>query len=89
MKTEIEIATQEKLKSLGVDSWSSWSCGISEFDWEYDSDERCYIQEGKAIIEAEEGDKVEIKEGDIVLFSKGLKCSWNIIEPIKKAYRFE
>ena len=89
MKTEIEIATQEKLKSLGVDSWSSWSCGISEFDWEYDSDERCYVQKGRAIITTEEGDKIEIKEGDIVLFPKGLRCSWNIVESIEKTYRFE
>ena len=89
MKIEIEIATQEKLKSLGVDSWSYWSCGISEFDWEYDSNERCYIQKGKAIITTEEGDKIEIKKGDIVLFPKGLRCSWSVVETIEKVYCFE
>ncbi|MDP8216851.1 MAG: cupin domain-containing protein [Candidatus Kaelpia imicola] len=89
MKIEVKKVAGEELKNLGVDSWGSWSCDISEFDWKYDSDERCYIQEGRVIVTTEEGEKVEINKGDLVLFPKGLKCSWNILEPIKKVYRFE
>ncbi|MDP8253323.1 MAG: cupin domain-containing protein [Candidatus Kaelpia aquatica] len=83
MKIEVKRAAEEELKSLGVDSWGSWSCDISEFDWEYDSNERCYIQEGRVIVATEEGDKVEIKEGDLVLFPKGLKySSWLLVKII-------
>ena len=89
MEIEVKKGTEEELKSLDLDSWNSWSCGVSEFDWEYDADERCFIQDGKAVITADSGEKVEINKGDLVLFPKGLKCHWIILEPIRKAYRFE
>lgn len=76
----------ERLKELNVESWSPWSCGVSTFDWEYSEDEICYIQEGKAIVETEEG-TTEITKGELVFFPRGLKCRWQILEPIKKVYR--
>ncbi|HAG51262.1 MAG TPA: cupin, partial [Deltaproteobacteria bacterium] len=33
-------------------------------------------------------EEVEIKKGDLVTFPKGLKCKWNVIERIRKAYIF-
>jgi len=89
MKIDIRKATAEDLKNLDVSSWNSWSCGVSEFDWEYDSDERCFIQAGKVIVTTDEGEKVEIEAGDLVLFPKGLKCFWKVLDPIRKVYRFE
>ena len=89
MKIDIKKATAEDLKNLGVSSWSSWSCDVSEFDWEYDCDERCYIQEGKVIVTTAGGEEVEINKGDLVLFPKGLKCRWQVVEPVRKVYRFE
>jgi uncharacterized protein len=89
MNIDIREAKEEELKDLNIDSWSPWSCAVSEFDWEYDADERCYIQKGRAIIKSEDGSEVEIKSGDIVLFPKGLRCSWKVTEPIEKVYRFE
>ncbi len=88
MEIKVEKATDERLKELGVENWSPWSCGVSKFNWEYDCNERCYIMEGEVEIETE-GGKTKIKKEDIVLFPKGLKCTWNIISPIKKVYRFE
>jgi hypothetical protein len=89
MKIEVKKPTQEELKQLNVDSWSPWSCEVSEFDWEYDSNERCYILEGKVIVRTEDGEEVEINKGDLVLFPRGLKCRWKVLEPIRKVYRFE
>ena len=89
MEIKIKKAADEDLKNLGVDSWNSWSCGISEFDWEYDSDERCFIQEGKVVVTTDSGERVEINKGDLVLFPKGLKCRWQVVEPVRKVYRFE
>ena len=85
----IEKADEERLKSLGTDTWSPWECDPSSFDWEYDSDERAYGWEGKVKVTPENGEPVEIKKGDLVLFPKGMKCRWEVLEKIRKVYRFE
>ena len=85
---KIEKATDEKLKSLNIDNWSPWECEPSTFDWQYSADERAYVLEGKVKVKTAEGE-VEINKGDIVLFPKGLKCTWTVIDRIKKVYRFE
>jgi len=86
---KIEKPTQEKLESLNVDSWNPWECEPSTFDWEYDTNERAYVLEGKVKIVTEDGEEVEINKGDLALFPKGLKCRWNVIKKIRKVYRFE
>jgi len=89
MEIRISRPTQEELEKLNVKSWSPWSCDVSEFDWEYEEDETCYILEGRVIVTTEDGKSVEIKKGDLVTFPKGLKCRWKVIEPIRKVYKFE
>lgn len=83
----IEQPTEEKLRSMGVESWSTWSAEPSTFDWEYDTDETCFIIEGKAKIKSPE-EEVEIKKGDLVTFQKGLKCTWQVLQKINKYYKF-
>lgn len=84
---KIEKATPEKLKELKVDSWSPWECEPSTFDWEYSSEETAYVKEGKVKVKTASGE-VEINQGDIVTFPKGLKCTWNVIKRISKVYTF-
>ncbi len=81
--------TPAKLDVLYVDDWPTWSKEVSEFDWQYDQSETCYIIEGKAIVTPEEGEPVTIQAGDMVTFPKGMKCRWQILEDIEKHYRFE
>jgi len=83
----IERFSKDKLDSLDVFDWPTWQKHVCEFDWEYDSDEQCYIIEGIAEIDIPKG-KMTIKKGDFVTFKKGLKCKWSVIEPIKKHYNF-
>ncbi|MCD6122656.1 MAG: cupin domain-containing protein [Spirochaetales bacterium] len=84
---EIKQLSENEKKKMGIDSWSIWEKEISEFDWSYSMEERCYILEGKAVIKTTAGE-VEIKKGDFVIFPKGLECTWKITEPIKKHYNF-
>ena len=81
--------TPAKLDVLYVDDWPVWSKGVSEFNWEYDQQETCYIIEGSAIITPENGEPVTINRGDMVVFPKGMKCIWKITEPIEKHYKFD
>lgn len=86
-KIKLEKPSKEKLDSLGVESWSTWECEPSTFDWKYDSDETAYVYEGKVKVKTPE-EEVEINSGDLVTFPKGLECTWNVIEKIRKVYTF-
>ncbi len=85
---KVEKPDKGKLDSLGVNSWSSWECDVSSFDWSYDTDEVCYILDGKVKIKTPE-EEVEINKGDLVTFPKGLKCTWNVLQKIRKVYTFK
>jgi len=87
-KIKIEKLSEEEIKSRGIKNWGIWEKEVSEFDWEYTSEEHCYIIEGKVKIETPDGD-VEINKGDYVVFPVGLKCKWKVIEPVKKYYNFK
>jgi len=86
MKIEVKKPTQEELEKLNVKNWPIWECEVSEFDWEYDEDERCYFLEGKVKVVTDK-EEVEIKKGDFVKFQKGLKCRWIVSEKVRKHYK--
>ena len=86
-RIKIEKPDKQKLDLLGIKSWSLWACDVSTFDWEYDSDEVCYILEGKVKVKTPE-EEVEVNKGDLVTFPKGLKCTWDVLQKIRKVYRF-
>ena len=78
-----------KLDVLNVETWAIWEKGVSVFPWKYDKKEICYILEGEAIVTPDGGEPVTIKERDLVNFSAGLSCKWEIKSPIKKHYIIE
>ena len=88
MKIEIRKPKKEDIKKEGVMSWPIWEKEISRFDWHYDETEECYLLEGKAVVETDNGENVQFSKGDFVTFPKGLSCVWEIKEPIKKHYNF-
>jgi uncharacterized cupin superfamily protein len=65
-----------------------WECGVSEFDWHYDSQETCVLLEGEVTVEYE-GGSVHFGTGDYVVFPKGLSCVWRVSVPVRKHYLFE
>ncbi len=89
MQIEVKKLTDEELKSRGVRNWPIWESPVRTFPWEYGDTELCYIIEGKVIVETEDGEKVEFGAGDFVKFPKGLKCTWKVLEPVRKHYNFE
>ncbi len=94
-KIRIEQLTDEQKRSLAIPAtpkpqgrWSVWECAPSKFDWHYDQLERAYVYEGKVRVKTAEG-TVELKAGDFVTFPKGLGCTWEVVEKIRKVYCFE
>ncbi len=90
MKMDITVKkpTDQELVSLGVDSWDIWEKEESEFDWDYDVNETCYILEGKGKVICDGIEDVNFEKGDLVTFPRGLSCRWFITERIRKRYRF-
>ena len=78
---ESEIIRQE------IRSWPIWSCGVSEFDWEYSEQESCLLLEGEVEVSSD-FETVRFCGGDFVVFPKGLKCRWKVIKPVRKHYTF-
>ena len=70
-------------------TWPIWSCEESVFDWDYTQAETCLILEGKVTVKDRPGDdSVSFGPGDLVIFPVGLKCVWQVEEPVKKHYDF-
>lgn len=69
-------------------NWDTWEKEPSEFPWYYEEKETCYILEGKASVRDNSGNVISFSKGDWLEFEKGLKCTWNITETIRKKYRF-
>ncbi len=88
MKIEISAISKNEISKKGVFSWPIWSCEMSEFDWEYDDKESCYLLEGEVEVSTSL-ETVNFCGGDFVVFPKGLKCFWKVIKPIKKHYTFK
>ena len=81
--------SEAKLDVMGIYNWPIWKKEVSTFPWTYDQQETCYILQGKVIVTPDGGEPVEIVRGDLVTFPKGMSCSWEIREDIKKHYIFE
>lgn len=88
MKIEIRQLSEKEINEMGISSWPIWTKEISIFDWYYDSVEECLILEGKIKVHTDEC-ITEINAGDFVRFPKGLKCKWEVIEPVRKHYNFK
>ena len=78
--TDNEIAA---MKSKPV-----WTCGVSEFDWYYDSEETCLIIEGEVTVKYG-SNSVSFAAGDLVVFPQALSCVWQVKKPVKKHYLFK
>ena len=88
-KIKIERPAQEKLNQMDVFSWPIWEKEVSCFDWCYDETEICYLLKGRVNVKTRDGKEVEFGAGDLVTFPKGLFCTWDIKEPVKKHYNFK
>ena len=87
MKITIEKLTEAEISDRGIKSWPVWEKEVSRFPWTYDAVEQCYILEGKVSVETA-AETVTIQAGDFVTFPKGLDCTWDIKEDIRKHYNF-
>jgi uncharacterized cupin superfamily protein len=84
----VETPDADRLARLGVDRWPVWEKEVSEFPWEYADTETSYILEGRVIVTPAGGAPVEIAKGDLATFPAGMACTWKVVAPLRKRYRF-
>ena len=84
---DVEIYRPTHKEEQVAKTWPIWEKEPSEFDWQYDEKEACYIIEGKAKV-IFEGKEAWFEAGDMVIFPQGLACRWVIEKKIKKHYKF-
>ncbi len=93
-KIKIEKPTEEQKRELLIPStpirsgpWSVWQCEPSIFNWQYSETETAYVFEGKVRVTTPD-EEMFITQGDLVVFPRGLQCTWQVLEKICKVYKF-
>jgi len=81
---------ESRLVELGVRTWRTWEGSPSKFPWEFQATETMYLLEGKVKVNVDGYDGwFEIGAGDLVVFPKEMKVTWDITEAVKKHYILE
>ena len=80
--------SKEQLAELGVNGWPIWTKEASRFPWSYDASETCYFLAGELIVTPDGGEPVAMGKGDLVVFPKGMSCTWEIRKDVRKHYNF-
>ena len=80
--------SEQQIDELGIRDWPIWSCDASTFPWEYSDSERCLLLEGDVTVTPEQGPPVRFGAGDLVVFSPGLRCTWQVHQAVRKHYCF-
>jgi uncharacterized cupin superfamily protein len=84
----VKNPTRQQLDKLGSTTWPIWEKEVSEFPWQYDEPETCYFLEGDVEVTPEGGKPVRIGKGDLVTFPQGMSCTWKVLKPVRKHYKF-
>lgn len=62
-----------------------WRCEPMTFEYEFPGDEYIHVLSGELHIQTKDGD-YDLKQGDIVMFNKGVKSSWTVKSSFKKFF---
>lgn len=87
MEIDVTQPGKEELERQGVFDWPIWEKEASRFDWHYESEETCYLLEGRVEVTTPDGLTTRFGAGDMVHFPKGLSCVWDIRVAVKKHFR--
>lgn len=63
-----------------------WGCSPGRFNWEYEKNETFAIYEGKAIVNLDSGNEIELEPGDTTTIPRGSSVTWNVKKTIRKAF---
>jgi len=85
----IEIRKPTAAEEAQMKSCPIWEKEPSEFPWHYDQQETCLLIEGQVEVTTDDGQEVKFGAGDYVILPKGLNCTWNVKQAVRKHYKFD
>jgi uncharacterized cupin superfamily protein len=75
---------------LDVIGYIRWGCPPGKFPLKFDARLTCYLLKGRVRASVKgTGRCVEFGAGDLVVFPKGLSCTWDVVVGIDKHYNFD
>ncbi|KAL6651027.1 hypothetical protein ACP70R_009952 [Stipagrostis hirtigluma subsp. patula] len=82
---------EARLLQLGVKSWPKWGCPPGKYPLKFDAALTCYLLRGRvrAAVKGSRECVVEFGAGDLVVFPKGLACTWDVVVGVDKHYNFD
>lgn len=82
---EVHWLTYEN--SSGDPTYSGlWRCQPMTFEYEFPGDEIFHVLQGELTIQVLDGETIELSEGDLISFAKGVKSTWTIKSSFKKFF---
>ena len=88
----IEVIKPDTDQLNEVLQWPVWEKEICNFDEDYTAREMFYILAGEARLTATTaaGEKLDsvISSGDLVTVEAGILVNWDILQPVRKHYKF-
>ncbi|GJN02378.1 hypothetical protein PR202_ga19722 [Eleusine coracana subsp. coracana] len=81
---------EARLLQLGVKSWPKWGCPPGKYPLKFDAALTCYLLKGRVRASVKGSrESVDFGAGDLVVFPKGLSCTWDVVVGVDKHYNFE
>jgi len=84
---QIKVTKPTEAEKQFMQQQPVWSCGVSEFDWEYSEEETCLLLEGEVEV-TYDGGSACFGAGNYVVFPQGMACVWKVAKPVRKHYIF-
>jgi uncharacterized protein len=82
------IGEAEWLRRRSDGDWSHtamlWRCDPMTFDYDFPGDESFLVLSGSVRIELQDGETIELHQGDVASFPKGLRSVWTVTQPLEK-----
>jgi uncharacterized cupin superfamily protein len=63
-----------------------WRCTPGRFSWQFSYDETLVIVEGRAAVELDTGEVVELEPGVMAFFGRGHSATWTVRETVTKGF---
>ena len=63
-----------------------WECTPGTFKWVFSYDETLVVVSGRATVELDTGERVELEPGVMAFFGRGHEATWTVHETLRKGF---
>ena len=63
-----------------------WECTPGKFTWSFSYDETLVVVDGRATVELDTGETVDLAPGVMAFFGRGHEATWTVHETLRKGF---